>query len=59
MFIFKMWYFKVVYVSLKRFFIKFLIFEKLRFRNGYIILMLIVKNRIILYRYEIWKLMSK
>lgn len=44
---------------LKRPLTKFLIFEKLRFRNGYIILMLIVKNRIILLRYEIWKLMSK
>lgn len=30
-----------------------------RFRNGFIILMLIVRNRIVVYRYEIWKLMSK
>lgn len=38
---------------LKRPLTKILIFEQLRFRNGFIILMLIVKNRIIVYRYEI------
>lgn len=45
--------------SLKRPLTNILIFEQLRFRNGFIILMLIVKNRIIVYSYEIWRLMSK
>lgn len=39
--------------SLKRPLTNILIFEQLRFRNGFIILMLIVKNRIIVYSYEI------
>lgn len=44
---------------LKRPLTKILILEQLRFRRGFIILMfIVVKNRIILYRYEIWNLMS-
>lgn len=46
--------------SLKRPHTKFLISEQLRFRREFKILMfIVVKNRMILYRYEIWNLMSK
>lgn len=46
--------------SLKRPLTKILILEQLRFRREFIILMfIVVKNRMILYRYEIWNLMSK